>query len=129
MREIHDKMRGCIFAGALGDALGYAVEFSPYSVITQRYGENGIQELELTGGKAVISDDTQMTLFTMEGMTQGYRRALIKGIGMPVERYVCMSYEMMSLINGEWERRYAELCGPRASSQAERTIDLYSCRY
>lgn len=66
---IQDKISGCVFAGALGDALGYVVEFDWYSSIKNKYGKDGIQDLLRTGEEAVISDDTQMTLFTMEGMS------------------------------------------------------------
>ena len=33
---IQDKISGCVFAGALGDALGYVVEFDLYSSIRKR---------------------------------------------------------------------------------------------
>ena len=66
---IQDKISGCVFAGALGDALGYVVEFDLYSSIKNKYGKDGIQDLLRTGEEAIISDDTQMTLFTMEGMS------------------------------------------------------------
>lgn len=54
--------------GAAGDALGYAVEFEGEGDIFGTYGERGITEYELTDGIAMISDDTQMTLFTAEGL-------------------------------------------------------------
>ena len=66
---IQDKISGCVFAGALGDALGYVVKFDLYSSIKNKYGKDGIQDLLRTGEEAIISDDTQMTLFTMEGMS------------------------------------------------------------
>lgn len=65
-----DKYRGCLIGGAVGDALGYAVEFMRWQNIQKRYGTNGIQayDLDFETGEAVISDDTQMTLFTAMGM-------------------------------------------------------------
>ena len=60
------KIRGCLFGGAIGDALGYKVEFKSFSSIRASYGEEGIQEPEETDGQFVVSDDTQMTLFTLE---------------------------------------------------------------
>lgn len=65
-----DKYRGCLIGGAVGDALGYAVEFMRWQNIQKRYGTNGIQayDLDFETGAAVISDDTQMTLFTAVGM-------------------------------------------------------------
>ncbi len=67
MRD-RDKFRGCLIGGAAGDALGYAVEFLPESSIFRRFGAQGITEYALEGGNALISDDTQMTLFTANGL-------------------------------------------------------------
>lgn len=66
--SIKDKYLGCLIGGAVGDALGYPVEFSTYNQILARYGDGGIRDYSLTGGIALISDDTQMTLFTAEGL-------------------------------------------------------------
>ncbi len=63
-----DQYRGCLLGGAIGDALGYAVEFLSYKKITQKYGSNGITDFELYRGQALISDDTQMTLATAFGL-------------------------------------------------------------
>lgn len=65
-----DKIRGSLVGGAVGDALGYPVEFiSSYASLQNRYGEKGITRYELDeSGKALISDDTQMTLFTACGL-------------------------------------------------------------
>ena len=63
-----DKYKGCLVGGAAGDALGYPVEFYLLDEIQLKYGEDGINEYELKGGKALISDDTQMTLFTANGI-------------------------------------------------------------
>ena len=60
---------GCLLGGAVGDALGYPVEFMSYPEIVQAYGKRGITDLAVSeSGKALISDDTQMTLFTAEGL-------------------------------------------------------------
>ena len=67
MRNI-DKLRGCLIGGAAGDALGYAVEFLHEGQIFSLYGNEGITEYTLRNGFARISDDTQMTLFTAEGL-------------------------------------------------------------
>lgn len=65
-----DKIRGSLVGGAVGDALGYPVEFiNSYEGIQARYGKTGITRYELAeNGKALISDDTQMTLFTACGV-------------------------------------------------------------
>lgn len=66
------KIKGCLLGGAIGDALGYPVEFTSYRHIVSKYGKNGIENFELHNGVALISDDTQMTLFTAEGLINGY---------------------------------------------------------
>ena len=69
MQTIQDQILGCLYGGAAGDALGYAVEFSTLEAIRARYGPEGIREYALRGGYAEVSDDTQMTLFTVLGLT------------------------------------------------------------
>ena len=66
-----ERFLGCLLGGAVGDAFGYAVEFSSISDIRRKFGPAGIQEPSLTDGKLVVSDDTQMTLFTLEGILKG----------------------------------------------------------
>ena len=43
--ELYQKIAGCLMAGALGDALGYEVEFISWDAIRRRFGEGGIQNL------------------------------------------------------------------------------------
>lgn len=60
---------GCLLGGAVGDALGAAVEFWPLSQIVQECGAAGVTDyLPAYGHAAPITDDTQMTLFTAEGL-------------------------------------------------------------
>ena len=74
---IKDRIRGSLIGGAIGDALGYPVEFIySFGEIQRRYGNRGITRLDTeqwwmdedSNGKAVVSDDTQMTLFTACGL-------------------------------------------------------------
>ena len=67
-----DRFLGSMLAGALGDALGFAVEFFGMDAIRQVYGEDGIRDLVLREGVAVFSDDTQMMLFTLEGLIRAH---------------------------------------------------------
>lgn len=68
INEKFDKYLGCLIGGAAGDALGYAVEFNDVESIFSKFGEKGITEYKKTDGLALISDDTQMTLFTANGL-------------------------------------------------------------
>lgn len=88
-----DKYRGCLIGGAAGDALGYAVEFMSEKSIFKQYGKTGITDYELTNGKALISDDTQMTLFTANGLLVGTTRGKLRGIMAPYPSYIAMSYK------------------------------------
>jgi len=72
-----DHFRGCLLGGALGDALGYAVEFMRLEDIKQRYGPPGIN---LLPEPTLISDDTQMTMFTAEGLLRANLRYNERGI-------------------------------------------------
>lgn len=76
-KKINDRIRGSLIGGAIGDALGYPVEFLSYDNILKRYGQMGITRYDTTqwwsedtsnNGLAIISDDTQMTLFTACGI-------------------------------------------------------------
>ena len=68
--KLQDRFRGCLIAGAAGDALGYPFEFKRLHDIRQKYGEAGITAFSLFPGfeKAIVTDDTQMTLFTAAGL-------------------------------------------------------------
>ena len=83
-KEEKNKILGSMVGGAVGDALGYAVEFMSYSDIVARYGKKGITRYELDSqGVAEISDDTQMALFVANGLMLGDTYISDKGIGSP----------------------------------------------
>ena len=67
-----DKIIGCLMGGAIGDALGYQIEF-----------KRGIKNKEITkylNDFGIISDDTQMTLFTANGLIWRETRGSLRGI-------------------------------------------------
>ncbi len=90
---LKEKYLGCLIGGAVGDALGYPIEFRSAEDIRTIYGPNGIQEYELSHGKAYISDDTQMTLFTANGLLVGYTRLCLRGIMGKWQSYVQLAYQ------------------------------------
>lgn len=92
-RRVKDCIRGSLMAGAAGDALGYPVEFMSRNAILARYGDKGITRFKLdSDGKALVSDDTQMTLFTANGMLMGLTRGYMRGIGGDPKDYVDGAY-------------------------------------
>ncbi len=75
--ELRARIRGSLLAGAVGDALGAPVEFLTLEEIHARLGPAGVTGHLPAYGRAggAITDDTQMTLFTAEGVI----RALVRG--------------------------------------------------
>lgn len=92
--QLHDKCRGSLVGGAIGDALGYPVEFvDSFKEIRAIYGEEGIMEYDMSYpwldgkfDKALFSDDTQMTLYTAEGLLEAER------CGRPTVPTICNAY-------------------------------------
>lgn len=80
---------------ALGDALGYPIEFSTLDRIRAANGDRGVTGLLFAGDSDVarISDDTQMALFTAEALIQAHRRERLKGIGGAWPLLVRWAYE------------------------------------
>lgn len=90
--EKRNKFRGCLIGGAVGDALGYAVEFSSEEQIFAQYDKSGITEYDLQDGKAIVSDDTQMTMFTATALLNGITRSRMRGIMSGFDEYIALEY-------------------------------------
>lgn len=124
---VQDRIRGCLIGGAAGDALGYPVEFFSEQTLRERCGDGGIRQylLDPVSGTARISDDTQMTLFTANGLLVGDTRMALRGIGAQPHGYVSMAYQ-------DWlitQRTSAPARGTRASICWLMDISaLYRCR-
>ncbi|MFC3450337.1 ADP-ribosylglycohydrolase family protein [Amycolatopsis speibonae] len=107
------RLRGSLFAGAIGDALGAKTEFDSIARIREIAGPDGITDLiPAYGGVGRITDDTQMTLFTLEGLIRAHasgRRqqgtfATAHGTG-PVEQSLQLAYQRWLHTQGvSWER-------------------------
>ncbi|BCB91173.1 ADP-ribosylglycohydrolase family protein [Phytohabitans suffuscus] len=76
LERYRSRVRGCLIGGAVGDALGAPVEFLHSDRIRDEYGPDGLTDL-VTGsdGVALVTDDTQMTLFTVDGLIRASVRA------------------------------------------------------
>jgi ADP-ribosylglycohydrolase len=82
--SLHNRVLGCLLGGACGDALGAPVEFLRLHEIQARYGQEGITEFdEAYGFVGAVTDDFQMTAFTVEGLIRAYVRQSLKGICHP----------------------------------------------
>jgi ADP-ribosylglycohydrolase len=81
MADLLARYRGCLLGGAVGDALGAPVEFLSLAEIRAQFGPGGIRDYAPAYGLVgAITDDTQMTLFTAEGLLRSHNRAIQKGI-------------------------------------------------
>lgn len=82
MKSSKAFFRGCLLGGAIGDALGLPLENLSLEEIHDTYGETGIQDLilDVTTKTALISDDTQLTAFTVDGLLWADNRARKKGV-------------------------------------------------
>ena len=93
---IRERIRGSLLGGAIGDALGYPVEFMDRNSILEKFGKNGLSEFCSfdKNGYAVISDDTQMTLFTANGLLYGITRwcthGTLAGLSLHYDRRACV---------------------------------------
>ncbi|WP_329488154.1 ADP-ribosylglycohydrolase family protein [Kitasatospora sp. NBC_01246] len=76
-----DRVRGALLGGGVGDALGWPVEFQQLQQIREQYGRAGVTGLPGGGRIAEVTDDTQMTLFTAEGLIRGFVRGWSGGGG------------------------------------------------
>jgi ADP-ribosylglycohydrolase len=67
----YDRYLGCMLGGATGDALGFLIEFDNLDTIRKKFGPYGLRTVlksKSNGNRGVISDDTQMALFTADGL-------------------------------------------------------------
>jgi ADP-ribosylglycohydrolase len=77
------RVRASLFAGAMGDSLGAEIEFMDLAAIRRAFPD-GLDRLPPHDGRAgSITDDTQMTLFTAEGLVCAALRGATKGIVHP----------------------------------------------
>lgn len=111
--KLQDKTRGSIVGGAIGDAFGYPIEFIfTHRDIVAKYGDCGLVDYDTSypwleenvrNYKALFSDDTQMTLYTAEGLLEAenngaplmpaIRNAYISWFGPQVGMKVQTSYK------------------------------------
>jgi ADP-ribosylglycohydrolase len=95
---------GCLLGGAVGDALGAPVEFHSIHLIRNKYGSAGLTDYDVAyGRRGAITDDTQMTLFTAEGLLRAIARRRHKGVCHPAS-VIHRAYIRWLRTQGEWSR-------------------------
>lgn len=118
--QLQDKCRGSLVGGAVGDALGYEVEFMSLAVIRKHFGESGISDYVLHNGVAEFSDDTQMSLFTAEGLINGiaygkiYEKEILPYITKAYEYWYYTQSRPELKMSGSWLTHISTLWSRRA---------------
>jgi len=93
-RNKKEHFTGCLLGGAVGDALGWPVEFNGIEDIVKHYGSEGIMDMVPgENEKYEITDDTQMTLFTAEGLLRAWTSARHYGGAPDFSSAVSISYD------------------------------------
>ncbi|MDI2034092.1 ADP-ribosylglycohydrolase family protein [Paenarthrobacter nitroguajacolicus] len=85
--SFNSRVYGTLLGGALGDSLGYAVEFDSIAAIEARYGSAGLTAFEQLEGGSHFSDDTQMTLYTVDGLVEALEWA---NDGVAADEIACL---------------------------------------
>ena len=82
--SIVDRVVGCLVGGAVGDALGAGIEFDSWDTIRRVHGPQGVTDYVPAYGRVgAITDDTQMAMFTTEGLIRASIRGRAKGVCHP----------------------------------------------
>lgn len=92
---------GVVLGAAVGDAMGYQVEFDSLAMIRARFGPNGVRGFEpvFRDGVAValFSDDTQLAVAVLRGLTEA---SMLEGLG-PVQAKM-QAMQSISIRLQEW---------------------------
>ncbi|MDP9984957.1 ADP-ribosylglycohydrolase [Arthrobacter oryzae] len=112
---LKSRIHGCLLGGALGDALGYAVEFDSIDDIRERFGARGLTGLGELSGPRHFSDDTQLTLYTVDGLVEALEWANA-GVGADVNACLWLAYL-------RWLATQGEDAGASAPAPQPRWID------
>jgi len=100
MLTLIERSKGCLFGGAMGDALGYPIEFMSLDEIRSAYGNDGLLEPIPYDGGYRISDDTQMSLLTADGILLAYTRYCTRGIAGSPYHYIYPKYRRWAQLQG-----------------------------
>ena len=95
------RYRGCLLGGAIGDALGAPVEFMSFDEIRARFGIAGIVDFTTVFERqGAITDDTQLALFTAEGLLRSHVRSAFEG-SANIAATVAHAYQRWLATQGE----------------------------
>ena len=116
--DFASRVQGTLMGGSLGDAFGYLVEFDSLAEITAKYGHSGLVDLSQAHGTAHFSDDTQMTLYTLDGLLEVLEWAN-NGVGADINACQWLAYL-------RWLKTQGIETAEHAPEQSPRWIDAQS---
>lgn len=92
--DYKDRYIGCILGGAVGDSMGYIRESVTEDDIWELFEDGKVNNPLISNetGKSIVSDDTQLALFTMDGLLWSYIRFTARKTGEFVENGIWQSY-------------------------------------
>ncbi|OKI22615.1 ADP-ribosylglycohydrolase family protein [Streptomyces sp. CB03911] len=106
-QDFRSRVRGCLLGGAIGDALGAGIEFESLEKIQAAHGPQGVTGyVPAYGRTGAITDDTQMSLFTVDGLIRAHIRRDSGGWHPPTD--VHLAYLRWAATQRDWgpdERR------------------------
>ena len=87
----------CLLGGAIGDALAAPIEFSHYPRILEELGPEGVRDFVTwqhygLDARGCFTDDTQMTLFSADGLVRAWLHAEDKGNAQGYRRQTHRAY-------------------------------------
>lgn len=109
------RIHGCLLGGAIGDALGSAVESDGIDAIRARFGPAGLRGFEALDGAGAFADDTQLMLYTADGLLEALEWAN-DGVAADINACVWLAYL-------RWLATQAVPVPPSAPVQPPRWID------
>ncbi len=71
-KHLINNYRGCLFGGAFGDALGGPIEWYSADAIKNKFGRSGLRYILKKDYMYKITDDTQMSIFTADGLLKSF---------------------------------------------------------
>ncbi|MFI5531567.1 ADP-ribosylglycohydrolase family protein [Kitasatospora sp. NPDC051853] len=72
-QDFRSRVRGCLLGGAVGDALGAGIEGDSLEKIQAAHGPDGVTGFVAAYGRpGTVTDDTQLTLFTVDGLIRAH---------------------------------------------------------
>ncbi len=113
--SLADQVRGCLTGGALGDALGHPVNDARWDYVRQGDAAQELTHPIHISGPLLVTDATQMTLYTMDGLLEALEWA---NDGVLSDETACLWLAYL-----RWLATQSEQPPSSAPSQPSRWID------